>query len=45
MNGTMGVWEKIGLLMENALAWLVESGALGAVIVWAILATIFGGIR
>lgn len=45
MNGTMGMRERMSLLMENTLAWVVESGALGAVIVWAILASIFSGIR
>ncbi len=45
MNRTIGLGERISLFAENVLAWLVESGALGGVIVLAILAAVFSGIR
>ncbi len=45
MNGTMTFRERLGLLAENALAWLIESGAMGGLIVLAILASFLGAIR
>ncbi len=45
MNGTATFGERLSLLAENALAWLVESGAMGALIVLGILAAVLGGTR
>ena len=42
INGTLGFWDKVGLWMEEALAWFVESGVIGGLIVLWILAAILG---
>lgn len=42
MNGTLGFWDRVALLVEEGLAWFVESGAIGALIVLWILAALFG---
>lgn len=42
VNGTAGFWDKAGFWMEEALAWFVESGAIGGLIVLWILAAILG---
>lgn len=42
MNGTLGFWDRVGWAMEEALAWFIESGAIGALIVFAIIAAVFG---
>jgi len=42
MNGTLGFWDKVGFLMEEALAWFVESGVIGALIVLWVLASALG---
>lgn len=45
MNGTMSFMERLSLLAENGLAWLIESGAIGMLIVLAILAGFLGSGR
>ena len=42
MNGTVSLGERISAGIENALAWVVESGVLGAIPVLAILAALLG---
>lgn len=42
MNGTLGFWDKVGWAFEECLAWFVESGAIGGLIVLWILAAILG---
>ena len=42
MNGTLGLWDKVGFGMEEALAWFIESGAIGGLIVMGFLATVLG---
>ncbi len=45
MNGTISFWDRLGHLAEEGLAWLIESGAMGGLIVLWILAAVFSNIR
>lgn len=45
MNGTLSFRDKLCALFENALAWFVESGVMGAIFVLWILAAILGIFR
>ncbi len=42
MNGKMTMGDRLGTLFEDALAWVVESGVLGMLLVLAILAAFLG---
>lgn len=42
MNGKLTLGDRLGALFEDALAWVVESGALGALLILAILAAFLG---
>jgi hypothetical protein len=41
-NGKITLGDRLGTLFEDALAWVVESGVLGALFVLAILAAFLG---
>lgn len=45
MNGTVSFRERLEYFAEEALAWVVESGVLGAIPVLALLATILSHLK
>ncbi len=42
INGMLGFWDKVGFGIEEALAWFIESGVIGVLIVLGFLSAVLG---